>query len=127
MSRPLMGLGTAITDNLDSDEGVMRRAGNMSRPLMGDDNADTYLDNQLWNAGPTWLPHSEEWPTWKYDQSILQTTSKSEDTSLQQTTNVVTLNCTEIHQHREVQYLPEITLRHRLCTQIHPQLQKTKR
>ena len=53
--------------------------------------ADSYLENQLWRAGPTWLWHKLQWPTWEYNQSSVQTTPEDTDDTPKQTTTVSSL------------------------------------
>ncbi|XP_053406534.1 uncharacterized protein LOC123530253 [Mercenaria mercenaria] len=38
--------------------------------------ADIFLDNQLWNTGPSWLTNRVQWPTWEYEHVTPQTTTE---------------------------------------------------
>ena len=58
--------------------------------------AQAYLGNQLWDAGPAWLPYRERWPTWEFSQSTLQMSPEYADDKPMQTTTVSSLQCSEV-------------------------------
>ena len=58
--------------------------------------AQAYLGNQLWNAGPAWLPNREKWPTWEFSQSTLQMSPEYADDKPTQTTTVWSLQLFEV-------------------------------
>ena len=58
--------------------------------------AEAYLNSQLWNAGPTWLPNTVQWPTWEYNHLTVQIPSEEPDDTLILTTTVSSLQCIDI-------------------------------
>ncbi len=51
--------------------------------------ADKFMNNNLWEAGPTWLCDSSRWPTWNHDSMLVQTIIDEQTTSNdEQTSNV---------------------------------------
>ena len=58
--------------------------------------AQAYLGNQIWDAGPAWLPNREKCPNWEFSQSTLQMSPEYADDKPTQTTTVSSLQCSEV-------------------------------
>ncbi|XP_053391449.1 uncharacterized protein LOC128554225 [Mercenaria mercenaria] len=56
--------------------------------------ADIFLDNQLWNTGPSWLTNRVQWPTWEYEHVTPQTTTE-ENAGNSEEINMSSLQCSD--------------------------------